>query len=61
MVLDAYLTVWIISYINPYNYVISLELKSFLSNEFYCKTLGEEILLNWYWKKFFKNQSNSSN
>ena len=41
---EAYdLTVWIILYISPYNYVISLELKLFLSDKFGCQKFGEGV------------------
>ena len=41
--LAAWGTVWIISYITPRNYMIYLELKSLLYNNFGCETLGNGV------------------
>ena len=40
---SSYLTVWVILYISPHDYVISLDLKLSLSNQFGYQKFGKGI------------------
>ena len=46
---DADITVWIILYISPHEYVLLLKIKTLLSNSFGWETLGKGVLWTWYW------------